>query len=407
MRVDLGLILAIMLEYILFILYADTLFERKRNRWICYGIVAIGFALHFVVCMFGNTVFNTVTSFANLFLCLILCYDITYKNALFQSAILVVLRVASEYCIVPFLNILPFELVDITPAQSMVLTLTSGTIYLITVMLLSHFLYREKQKQISQSIWLVVIPIVTIVIFLLVIQTNMLSYLLSVSCFLLTIINVAVFIINQTMINKEQKIIQLQDAERRQELEDLYNKVCGIRHDLKNHFMTINTLIDENPQRAKEYIKSLTQNQLQSIIRFVRTDNACFNAITNAKIAICEREGIHVQTRIQNNALSRLTDDEISILFGNLFDNAIEATRQTEDRQINLDIAVQDAYLSIIMTNSVKSAVLADNKALKTTKRNKTAHGYGTKNISRIVKKHGGILNYFDENGLFGCQILI
>ena len=191
------------------------------------------------------------------------------------------------------------------------------------------------------------------------------------------------------------------------ETEDMYNKVCGIRHDLKNHFATIDTLIDEEPQKAHEYIKSLTQNQLQSIIRFVKTDNDSFNAIANAKIAVCEREGIKVQTRIKNNSLSRLADDEIGIIFGNLFDNAIEAARQAEDKQINLDVTVKGEYLSIIMTNSVQGSVLADNKSLETTKKNKSLHGYGTKNINRIVKKYDGVINYFEENGLFGCQILI
>ncbi|MBQ2663812.1 MAG: GHKL domain-containing protein [Clostridia bacterium] len=183
--------------------------------------------------------------------------------------------------------------------------------------------------------------------------------------------------------------------------------MCGIRHDLKNHFATIGALIDEEPQKAHEYIKSLTQNQLQSVIRFVKTDNDSFNAIANAKIAVCEREGIKVQTRIKNNSLSRLADDEIGIIFGNLFDNAIEAARQAEDKQINLDVTIKGEYLSIIMTNSVQGSVLADNKSLETTKKNKSLHGYGTKSINRIVKKYDGMINYFEENGLFGCQILI
>lgn len=202
-------------------------------------------------------------------------------------------------------------------------------------------------------------------------------------------------------IKNESYITQIKESE------ELNNKVRGMRHDLKNHFATIDILIDEDSQKAHEYIKSLTQNQLQSIIKFVKTDNDSFNAIANAKIAVCEREGIKVQTRIKNNSLSRLTDDEIGIIFGNLFDNAIEAARQTEDKQINLDVTVKGEYLSIIMTNSVQGSVLANNKSLETTKKNKSLHGYGTKNINRIVKKYDGIINYFEENGLFGCQILI
>ena len=34
MRIDLGMVLAIIFEYIIFIYYADTLFYRKRNIYV-------------------------------------------------------------------------------------------------------------------------------------------------------------------------------------------------------------------------------------------------------------------------------------------------------------------------------------------------------------------------------------
>ncbi len=59
------------------------------------------------------------------------------------------------------------------------------------------------------------------------------------------------------------------------------------------------------------------------------------------------------------------------------------------------------------MMNSVDVSVLKNNKTLQTTKSDKAVHGFGTKNIQKIVDKHNGIVNYFEENGYFGCQILI
>ena len=41
MRIDLGMVLAIIFEYIIFIYYADTLFYRKRNKYLCYAIIAL------------------------------------------------------------------------------------------------------------------------------------------------------------------------------------------------------------------------------------------------------------------------------------------------------------------------------------------------------------------------------
>ena len=409
MRIDLGLVLAIIIQYILFIFYADTLFERKRNKWVCYTIIALGHIVNMISCMFGNVFFNFATSILAYILCFFLCYNISLKNAIFQGALLAVLIGGMEYFVVciPAMGVIPIEPSLMTPIQSMLLTLMSRTIYLFIIMILSHIFVKDRQRSVTISFGLMIIPLCTSIILLLLFYSPKISQLLAACVLLLVVISIVAFITNQKMMSKDIEIQQLHDAERKQELEDLYNKVCGIRHDLKNHFAAIDALIDEEPQKAHEYIKSLTQNQLQSIIKFVKTDNDSFNAIANAKIAVCEREGIKVQTRIKNNSLSRLTDDEIGIIFGNLFDNAIEAARQTEDKQINLDVTVKGEYLSIIMTNSVQGSVLADNKSLETTKKNKLLHGYGTKNINRIVKKYDGMINYFEENGLFGCQILI
>ena len=47
MRIDLGMVLAIIFEYIIFIYYADTLFYRKRNKYLCYAIIALVYIADF------------------------------------------------------------------------------------------------------------------------------------------------------------------------------------------------------------------------------------------------------------------------------------------------------------------------------------------------------------------------
>ena len=37
--------------------------------------------------------------------------------------------------------------------------------------------------------------------------------------------------------------------------------------------------------------------------------------------------------------------DEIAILFGNLFDNAIEAAKKSTEKIVKLDVCIQDVYL--------------------------------------------------------------
>lgn len=190
------------------------------------------------------------------------------------------------------------------------------------------------------------------------------------------------------------------------DVEKLYSKTCSIRHDIVKHFDVISGLLDDN-SKVREYIQSVTQNQLDEIKSLIRTENEYFDAIANTKLAVCDRLGIKVQMRFKKHSLDNLRPDEIGIIFGNLFDNAIEAAKNTEDKRIELDVQTQGKRCSILMTNSIVKSVMNNNQELSTTKEDKEYHGYGIKNIERIVKKYEGMINFFEEDNFFGCDILI
>lgn len=197
------------------------------------------------------------------------------------------------------------------------------------------------------------------------------------------------------------------DRKYAEDIKELYAKTCSIRHDLVTHFSTLSGLLSEDNTKALEYINTVTENQLKKIKSFIKTDNDCFDAITNAKIAVCEKHGIYVETRVMNNSLQRLESAEIAVIFGNLFDNAIEAAKDTNDKIIELDIYKKDEQLIISMSNTISKSVLNDNVELKTTKKDKEYHGYGIKNIKRIVEKYNGFMNHTEKNNRFICEIFI
>ncbi len=197
------------------------------------------------------------------------------------------------------------------------------------------------------------------------------------------------------------------DKKHAKDIEELYAKTCGMRHDLLLHFTALKKLLDISTDKAKDYINNVTQNQLEAGKYLIKTDNDCFDAIVNAKIAVCDTLGINVQTRIMNHSLDTLKDEEIAIIFGNLFDNAIEASQYSNQKSIELEVQTCGGYVSIMMSNSIDSSVLETNKNLISTKQNKHCHGFGTKNIQRIVKEHQGMIEYFEKDGFFCCDIYI
>ena len=107
------------------------------------------------------------------------------------------------------------------------------------------------------------------------------------------------------------------------------------------------------------------------------------------------------------HSIDILPHDEIAVLFGNLFDNAIEAAKNSDKKIIKLDVCLQGPYLSVFIKNSIDASVLESNMDLNTTKNDKSFHGFGIKNIKRIVDKYNGLIRFDEESGYFICDILI
>ena len=419
MRIDLGLVLAIVIEYILFVIYADTLFYRKRNKCICYLIIAVGYMLHMLSCMFGNVILNAITSITINYICFILCYYINNKSAIFQSTLLVALCAATE-CLVTFipnLGIVPSEPSLITATQSIILTLTSRTLYLVGIMVLSRVFYKDKQKQTVASSGLVVIPLLTTSVVILMLKTGISSNYLAISCFTLMLINTIILIINQKLISKELEISELKeqllkekiDFEEHMLLKEKYQRMKIFHHDFREHINTINSLIDSDNEQAKQYIQSFCDEEESS--HFVDySDNKILNVLLSKNKTECQAKGIKfVIDPIQAN-LSFIKDMDVVAIFSNLLNNAIESCTRSKDKTIFLNISTQRDIFSVIKLENTadEKPIIIDGK-LKTHKDNDKLHGIGMNSIRRALKNYNGHLKwkYDEKEKIFSTIVVI
>ena len=126
----------------------------------------------------------------------------------------------------------------------------------------------------------------------------------------------------------------------------------------------------------------------------------------SAKQTAAYQYGINFDMVIADS-LQFMSADDICVLFGNLLDNAISAAGQSDTKQINLNIQPQDTYVSIVLANSIKGDILANNPTLKTTKHKKDGHGYGIKNVRKVVQKYHGLIRFYEDSGMFISDILL
>ncbi|MBQ7900554.1 MAG: GHKL domain-containing protein [Clostridia bacterium] len=213
-----------------------------------------------------------------------------------------------------------------------------------------------------------------------------------------------------TKLRHEYEMLQMhydnvQNTERN--MKALYENTYSVKHDLEKHMLAIKAMAESsNCDDIKEYVSKIVDKKLNDVQKIVFTDNDVFNAIINTKLEICKQKNIYPTINISNEAVRYINNSDIAVLFGNLFDNAIEAAEKTDEKIIAFSIKMQNEYVSVYMENSYNKQ--HSDIELKTTKENKTEHGFGTRIVKKLVRENGGMIEFFENSyGLFCCDILL
>ncbi|MBE6803773.1 MAG: sensor histidine kinase, partial [Ruminococcaceae bacterium] len=141
-----------------------------------------------------------------------------------------------------------------------------------------------------------------------------------------------------------------------------------------------------------------------------KTQNRLLDVILSKYTAVCEEKDIAFEIDVVTDNLAIMNNNDISSLFNNLLDNAVESAGKSKDKKVLVQITnVMNSYRKIAVINSCDTPPNTKNGELVTSKENKDAHGFGTKSIKKIVNKYDGELDWeFDENAkVFKFTILI
>lgn len=186
-----------------------------------------------------------------------------------------------------------------------------------------------------------------------------------------------------------------------------YEEMRSIRHDMKQHLAVISRLANEGDiSGAAEYAAECS-NLLEAVDIFVDVKNNFINAILNSKLSIAKSKGITVLCSSSSD-ISGICEHDLCILLGNMLDNAIEAAEKIQGAKfIEVSILVDEDKLNICVSNSIASSVLKNNPKLKTSKSNKALHGFGIRSIWHIAEKYNGSLDFYEEELVFNCRVLL
>ena len=193
-----------------------------------------------------------------------------------------------------------------------------------------------------------------------------------------------------------------------EEVETMYRQMREWRHDYRSHIQAMKAYAASGDMESiRAYLDKL-DTDLNSVDCAVKTGNPMADAILNSKISLAKSKRIPVCVDAHIPVKLTMSELDLCVILGNLFDNAIDASLELseQERLIRIYMDMKNTQLYISFTNFA-----AGGKMRKQGKRCLTTqgagHGLGLVRIDTIIERLDGYLSRNSEEGAFTTEILI
>jgi hypothetical protein len=195
----------------------------------------------------------------------------------------------------------------------------------------------------------------------------------------------------------------------------LYNKltqsteeVRALRHDLRHQLSAIRGYLQKgNVTGALGYVDAISGN-IPEIGNKLLCDNFAVNAV--AVHYLDKAAEAHIQTDLRlviPEDLGQIPDNDMSIIVGNLLENAIEACHFVDEdkRFIRMSSKVVKKRLTLVIDNSFDGTYTEKDGEFYSRKR--AGKGVGISSVRAVVERYGGSLKYEVANGVFMTSLYV
>ena len=341
----------------------------------------------------------------------------------FSSSIITRLIVVSLYVGIVFLTepitLLVLKAVEFG-SEEYFICIISELVRVIVVMLVSQMKLRNivtLPKRISRI--LIAIPLIGVINYCIVIEIAQKVSSIHITLLCVTIIlmivatNYLLFFVfnkfNDILYQKHEDELYIQEMKYKEayyaEVKECNEYVQDIKHDLKNRIGALYDSIDSSDEFAAGKVKELL-SELEAVDNRIVTDNAALNSILRIKLTLAKDKDIRTEIKVQVPMNMNIDCGDLGILFGNLLDNAIEASEKVrvEDRYIRLECKYIEGSLILIIKNSKTPE---QNQFLKTSKADKRSHGRGINSVRRVVDKYNGTIQFKNGKEEFEVNVIL
>lgn len=294
----------------------------------------------------------------------------------------------------------------------------------ILMLMLTYLLHKYKKSKIKNfpvPIYYYIAHIFILVgvlyLFLVSLEKELLSITqVIISSSIVLLVNVLIIFVDEKIydimiINNERNLLKQQNISYENQAEIMnrsLSTIKSLKHDMKNHIITLKSIYKNGMQELfDEYTDKILFEICDNKI-FSHSDNFIIDSILNYKLQ--ELDGLQVSIKLDISIPQNLNvlAYDLTVILGNLLDNAITAIKQTKnDKKLSLCMHITKGSLVVLIDNSYNGRLNFLGEKFRTTKISKENHGIGLENVQNTILNYNGELQISYTEDMFSVAILI
>jgi signal transduction histidine kinase len=408
----------------------SALFERKqgtKNSYIFVVILFQSLAMRILNIIAGNSHWVVLAALilSSYFLCRLFFHLNRFKfllSILFFFVLIVIVEIMVTLMITSFFNI---ENILLANNEYRILGILSSKIITLYILIYFSKVFEMKAfKMEKYSLLTLIMIILSLTVFFVSTRIYLeipqlgihVAYIMGVAVIMAVISILMLFVVRKIIEATEERtrFVAIENEYKKQieyfkKYEELSEEIKSRRHDYKNHLISILSIAkNEGSTKVVNYVDDILEVE-GGADHILGINNKIMSSLINYNMNKMKKNGIVFEYDIDLSTEIHVSDVDMTIIMGNLLDNAIEACLDVEEkrRYINLDIACGYGKIDILIKNSIDGKVDIASNHLQTIKKDKENHGYGLNNIRKIVEKYNGYFKISSNNNEFIAELFI
>ena len=297
--------------------------------------------LYFIYYIINNQIYflfkNDKITLISDYICLYIIVFIAYDESIWKNILVPVLLATISYCteeLFWYLMMMFFK----TPDATVIAVLSNFMLCIILAFLQEHFNRGMNDLRLRyENLLLIMLPITSIFV-VMAIDTKMNPELKAGGIFGIILLNIVVFYLYERLTSAyekemEQSLLRQQLRQYENQLElmrESVRQIRSIRHDIKNHVIVVKQLLDDKKiDEIRDYLKQL-EDVMVTNREYAKTGNDCVDSIINYYMDEAKMMGVTTELILKIPESLPIASLDISIILGNLLQNAVEALKKCE-----------------------------------------------------------------------------